>query len=359
MGSTATVRRASRSRAPAVPARAIHDEVGLSPDDLRGIYRAMLVSRRLSEQCMRLTARGAFDVAIPADGHEAAQVASVWALRPTDSAYLYYRSVPAAIARGVTAREIMLDSYGRAEGPSHGGRNIPGHWSKRELRLFSISGSVGTQIPNAVGTALADRIRGTDAVTIVYFGDGGVSKSDFHEGLNFAAVHHVPVILFCENNGVAISVTEQLQSPVRSVAERASAYGAQGESVDGADVFAVYRATTAAVERARRGDGPSLIEARVARISQHTNQVADLRPPDQIAAARARDPIPRFALYLQEQGLLDAATSARLWEEVEREVEDACSYAEAAPSLPVEAVMDTLYADVKVPNPLLAFRTAA
>lgn len=148
------------SRPPLAPAHSPHQALGLSDDEARDLYYAMLVSRRLSEQCSRLAFQGVIDVAIPSDGHEAAQVASIRVLRPMDLAYLYYRSVPAAYARGVTAREIMLDAFGRADGPSSGGKNLPGHWAYRQRNLMSISGSVATQIPHAVGSALASRLQG-------------------------------------------------------------------------------------------------------------------------------------------------------------------------------------------------------
>jgi 2-oxoisovalerate dehydrogenase E1 component alpha subunit len=295
------------------------------------LYYAMLVCRRLSEQALRLAFQGAIDVAIPSDGHEAAQVASMRVLRPSDPAYLYYRSVPAAYARGFTARDIMLDYFGRAAGPSSGGRNLAGHWASPRLRLMSISGSVGTQIPNAVGTALAARLRGLDEVCLVYFGDGAASKSDFHEGLNFAAVHRCPVVLFCENNQVAISVPFDRQSPVGSVAQRAPAYGVPGVSVDGADPLAVRRAVAEAVARARAGDGPSLIEARVVRLSLHTSQVGESRPPAELAEARAHDPIPRFAGWLRGQGLLDDAAEQALAARADAEVADAVAFAAQAP----------------------------
>src|SRR5919201_5787969 len=172
--------------------RAVHREFGLSDADALEMYDAMLISRRLSDDALRLAFQGAIDVAIPSDGHEAAQIASIRALRPTDPVYLFYRSVPAAYARGMTAREIMLGYFGRADDPSTGGKNLPGHWADARRRLMSISGSVATQIPNAVGSARAAKMRGLDEVAVAYFGDAGSSKSDFHEGLKFAAVHHLP-----------------------------------------------------------------------------------------------------------------------------------------------------------------------
>src|SRR5438093_3209716 len=268
-------KRARRATASARPA--VHVQFGLSDADAIDMYYAMLVSRRLSEQALRLAFQGSIDVSIPSDGHEAAEIASMRALRPTDPVYLYYRSVPAAYARGMSAREIFLDYFGAADGPSSGGKNLPGHWAKHDLHLMSISGSVATQIPHAVGSALAATLRGEDSVSVAYFGDGGSSKSDFHEGLNFAAVRQLPVVLFCENNGMAISVPFEKQSAVRSVADRAVGYAVVGISVDGSDPLQVYRVMREAVEAARTGRGPALIEARCTRLGQHTSQVGEGR----------------------------------------------------------------------------------
>src|SRR5919204_982772 len=265
-------------------ARVAHRLAGLTDADCLDLFYALLVCRRLSEQALRLAFQGAIDVAIPSDGHEAAQIASMRAFRATDDVYLFYRSVPAAYARGMSAREIMLDYFGRADGPSSGGKNLAGHWAKASLRLMSVSGSVATQIPHAAGSALAMRVRGDDRIAVAYFGDGGSSKADFHEGLNFAAVHRLPVVLFCENNGIAISVPFEKQSGVRQGADRSVGYAVPGVSVDGADPLAVYKATSEAVARARAGGGPTLIEARVTRLAQHTSQVGDQRSPRQIAA---------------------------------------------------------------------------
>jgi 2-oxoisovalerate dehydrogenase E1 component alpha subunit len=270
-------------------------------------------------------------------------VASIRALRPDDPVYLFYRSVPAAYARGMTAREILLDYFGRAEGPSSGGKNLPGHWAKRSLSLMSVSGSVATQIPHAVGSALASKLRGEDRVSVAYFGDGGASKSDFHEGLNFAAVHQLPVVLFCENNGVAISVPFEKQSGVARVADRAVGYAVVGISVDGADPLQVFRVMREAVDAARAGRGPALIEARVTRLGQHTSQVGDTREPREVAAARRHDPIPRFARYLSHHALLDAALDAELLARADSEVADAVAFAEKAPPPPAERAFRDVY----------------
>ena len=323
---------------------AVHRQFGLSDGDVLELYYAMLVTRRVSEQALKLAFQGSIDVSIPSDGHEAAQIASMRALRPSDPVYLFYRSVPAAYARGMSAREIFLDYFGAADGPSSGGKNLPGHWAKHALRLMSVSGSVATQIPHAVGSALAAKLRGEDSVSVAYFGDGGSSKSDFHEGLNFAAVHQLPVVLVCENNGVAISVPFDKQSPVRSVADRAVGYAVVGISVDGADPLQVYRVMREAVDGARAGKGPALIEARVTRLGQHTSQVGDDRGPRDMAAARRHDPIPRFARYLAHHGLLDEVLDGTLGRRADEEVADAVRYAASAPGPPVDWAFKDVYA---------------
>jgi 2-oxoisovalerate dehydrogenase E1 component alpha subunit len=320
-----------------------HRQLGLSDEDVLEIYFRMLVSRKLSDHALKLAFQGAIDVSIPSDGHEAAQVASIRALRPDDPVYLFYRSLPAAYARGMTAREIFLDYFGAAEGPSSGGKNLPGHWSKRELNLMSVSGSVATQIPHAVGSALAARLRGEDTVSVAYFGDGGSSKSDFHEGLNFAAVHQLPVVLFCENNGVAISVPFEKQSGVRSVADRAVGYALVGISVDGADPLQVYRVMREAVDAARAGRGPALIEARVTRIGMHTSQVGDTRDRREVTSARRHDPIPRFGLYLRRVGVLDQVRERELRKRAEDEASDAVEFAGHATPPPLERAFHDVY----------------
>jgi 2-oxoisovalerate dehydrogenase E1 component alpha subunit len=329
--------------APATPAGPIerlapHRQLGLDDGDVVELYRKMLVARTISQYAYRLAMQGELHVSIPNDGHEAAQVGSVAALRSRDIVFLFYRSVPAMYARGASAREIMLDYFGRPGGPSSGGKNLPGHWAKRDLNLLTHSGSVGTHLPHAVGTALASKFRGEDDVSICYFGEGAVSKGDFHEGLSFASIHKLPVIFFCENNGVAISVPFAKQSPVPSVAARAAGYAVAAEAIDGSDVLAAYTATLTAIDRARRGEGPTLIEARVARLGQHTSQVGESRTAEELAVQRARDPLPRFAAYLREHALLDDGCDAKLRDAARAEVDDAIAFARASsPAAPESA----------------------
>lgn len=325
---------ASQTQASAPPApQPRHRGLGLSDDDAVELYRQMLLGRRLSERWLNLALQGKAAIAIPCDGHEAAQVGSVWALRPTDIYFPYYRSLAGALARGMTPRDVCLDIFARRDSPSSGGRQMPGHWTSPRLRMPTPSSSVGTKIPHAVGAALASHLRREDTVSAVHFGEGASSKADFHEGLNFAGIHHLPVVFVCENNRYAISVPFELQSAIPSVAGRGASYNIPGVPVDGMDVLSVYEAMREAVERARGGRGPTLLELRVYRFSFHTSHVGreDYRSKEEIAQNRARDPIPRYKTYLEGVGLLDEARASALAEGIEREIEEAITFAETAP----------------------------
>jgi 2-oxoisovalerate dehydrogenase E1 component subunit alpha len=310
-----------------------HRALGLSDQLLLRQYELMLLARRISEQTLSLALQGRIAIAIPCDGHEAAQVGSVLALRSQDLLHVYHRSLAVALARGLGPVDIFLEHFARAAGPCSGGRHMPGHWGSRELRMITPSSCVATQLPTAVGTALASKVRRLDEVSIVYFGDGATSKGDFHEALNFASVWQLPVIFFCENNNYAISVPFEKQSATPSVAARAAAYNLPGLSVDGMDLLAVYRATREAHQRARQGGGPTLIEARVYRFSLHTSQVGDERYREQaeIAAARSRDPLTVLQSYLERQTVLAEDSLRELRAQVERTVEEALWVAEASP----------------------------
>ena len=331
---------AERLEAPAVSPiqlpvpEAPHRALGLGDEDVGRAFELMLLARRISERALKLSMQGRVPISIPADGHEAAQVGSTLALRPQDTVHPYYRGLAAALARGMSPLELFLDMFGRAASPSSGGRQMPGHWSRADLRMITPSSSVGTQMATAVGTALASKIRGLDEVSITYFGDGASSKGDFHESLNFAAIHKLPVIFFCENNSYAISVPFDKQSAVPSVAERACAYAMPGVQVDGMDVLAVYGATREAHAWARRGEGPTLIEARVYRFSLHTSHVGteNYRDPAEIEAQRQRDPLVLFRRYLEDQGLLSEGHLRELCEVVERTVDAAVDEAEQSPT---------------------------
>jgi 2-oxoisovalerate dehydrogenase E1 component alpha subunit len=226
----------------------------------------------------------------------------------------------------------MLAVFAKAGDPLSAGRNIPGGcYSYRKLKIAPVSQVVASWIPKAAGIAYAAKLRGEDTVTLCTFGDGATSQGEFHEGVNFAAVHKLPVIFFCQNNGYAISERADQQMAVASVADRAAGYGIPGVSVDGNDALAVLQATREAADRARSGEGPTLIEARTYRLVPHTSDDDDraYRSREEVEEWRKRDPIDRMRRYLEER-LLDAKADEALRQEIAREVEEATRYAEAA-----------------------------
>jgi 2-oxoisovalerate dehydrogenase E1 component alpha subunit len=310
-----------------------HRELGLSDERLLGMYELMLLARALDERQWILNRQGRQAFVIGCQGHEAAQVGSASALRPgLDLMVPYYRDLAAALVFGVTPRDVMLEALSRAGAPWSGGRQMPSHYGDPRLKILSTGSAVATQISHATGAALASKIRGDGAVTICYFGDGATSEGDFHEGLNLAAIHKLPVIYVCENNGLAISVPRARQMPV-DVAERAAAYNMPGVSVDGADLLAVYRAASEAVERALCGGGPTLIDAHVARLTPHSSDDDErrYRDPDDLAQARRNDPLVQTREYLGGVGLLDEERELALANRVRAAVEDALEHAIAAP----------------------------
>ncbi len=317
----------------------------VDPGVLSRFYRTMALARALDARIWALSRQGVVPFAVSGRGQEAAQVGLAAALRPgQDYVYAYYRDVALVLALGVTATEVMLAAFGRRSDPCSAGRQMPHHFSHPRWRIVSGSSPVGTQIPQAAGTALACRLRREDAVVLVTFGEGAASEGDFHEGVNFAAIHRLPVVFACENNGWAISVPQRLQLAGDGVAARASGYGIPGRVVDGSDPLAVQAAAAAAVARARRGEGPSLLELKVVRLDPHTSSDDDhtYRPAAERDGLAAADPLPRWrqrlvaALGPDEADALDRAVAL--------EVEAATAEAEAAPAPGPEDLLQDVYA---------------
>jgi 2-oxoisovalerate dehydrogenase E1 component alpha subunit len=223
---------------------------------------------------------------------------------------------------------------------------MPGHYGAAHHNILSTSSPVGTQILHAVGIALAAKIRGTDQVALTSMGEGASNQGDVHEGLNFAAIHKLPVVLMIENNGYAISVPARLEVSIENVADRASAYGIAGVVVDGGDVLACYKAGREAVERARSGGGPTILEAKVLRLTGHSSddQQTKYRPAEELTEERARDPVPRFKAQLMDAGVLDAEQDAEFIAEAKRVIEDATDWAEAQPDPDPGKALEGVYA---------------
>jgi 2-oxoisovalerate dehydrogenase E1 component alpha subunit len=338
---------------PAVTERAVHEELGLSPERLRDMYETMLVARIVDERQWILNRQGRMAFHISCQGHEGSGVGSAFALdRGRDVMVPYYRSLAAVLAFGVTPLELLLSALARADDPMTGGRQMPAHYGLARARILTSGSSVATQIPHAAGAALASKIRGDGGVSIVYFGDGASSKGDFHEGLNFAAIHKLPAIFVCENNQYAISVPTSKQMAVRSVADRAVGYGMFGASIDGTDPLAVYGCVKQAADRARAGEGPTLIESNVVRLTPHSSDDDDrrYRPEAEREQARNRDPMNVFGSYLRMHRLLDDAAEQSMRDRIRRSVDAALDEAEAAPLPAPETAFDHVYAGVRVPD---------
>jgi 2-oxoisovalerate dehydrogenase E1 component alpha subunit len=340
-------------------ARAEHERLGLSHERLLEMYETMLLARAIDERQWILNRQGTQPFHISCQGHEGSGVGSAFALDPgRDVLVPYYRSLGAVLAFGMTPLQVFLHALARADDPNTGGRQMPAHYGLAKPRILTSGSPVATQIPHATGAALASKIRGDGGVSIVYFGDGASSKGDFHEGLNFAAIHKLPAIFVCENNHYAISVPSSKQMAVRSVADRAVGYAMAGESVDGSDPLAVYRCVKEAVERARAGDGPTLIEANVPRLTPHSSDDDDrrYRPDSDREEARRRDPIEVFKRYLYDHDLLDDPRNSSLHDRLLKLVAAAFEEAEAAAVPEPSTAFDHVYADIRMPDTREKFR---
>jgi pyruvate dehydrogenase E1 component alpha subunit len=312
-------------------------DVGLADDDLRELLRLMIRCRRLDRECWALQRQGELTVYPPFEGQEAAQVGSAFALGREDFVFPSFRELAAAIVRGVDVVEYL--QYHR--GTWHGGPYDP-----IASRFAPICVPVATQIVHAVGWAMGAKLDGHAACSLAYFGDGSASEGDFHEAANMAAVFRAPVVLFCQNNGWAISVpsSEQYAAPI---AARAAGYGFPGVRVDGNDVLAVFAVTKQAVERARAGDGPTLIEAMTYRVGSHStaDDASRYRNDAEVEAWRERDPIDRYRTHLLGSGVIDHAFVRACDEEAAAWVVGIRAAVTALDEPPASEMFDHAYAD--------------
>jgi 2-oxoisovalerate dehydrogenase E1 component alpha subunit len=233
----------------------------------------------------------------------------------------------------MSAEDIVSAHLAKGDDVSSGGRQMPGHYGAKRYNIVSLSSPVGTQVLHAVGIAMGAWVRGEDVVAITSFGEGTSNQGEIHEAMNFAGVHRLPVIFVCENNGFAISVPLVRQVGGLSVAARAQGYGFVGVTVDGGDPLACYAAAKEAHERARRGEGPTLIEAKVVRLTSHSSDDDQrrYRDPAEVEALREQDPITHFAVRLLAAGLLTEESDAAMRAEIKAEINQASARAEARP----------------------------
>ena len=322
--------------------------MSVPPPPLLDLYRVMLLARRLDERAWVLHRQGKIAFHISGIGQEAAQVGAAFALqRGKDWFAPYYRDLALMLALGLTPLEFILGLMGKQGEPSSGARQMPSHWSLRRANVVSHSSPVATQAPHAAGLGLAIKLRGDDAVVLTTIGEGSTSQGEWYEAVNWAATHKLPVIFMVENNVYAISVRQDLQMAVENVAEKAAGLGLPGVIVDGLDPVEVYRVVGEAAARARRGDGPTVIEAKVSRMTPHSSDDDDrsYRPRDEVEAMKARDPLTLFRRRLMADTVLTEAQDAGLQDEAKGVIEAAVAQAEAAPYPPVEDASYPVYVE--------------
>ncbi|KKB37225.1 thiamine pyrophosphate-dependent dehydrogenase E1 component subunit alpha [Bacillus thermotolerans] len=325
-----------------------HKSIGLSDETAVEMYKTMLLARRLDERMWLLNRSGQIPFVISCQGQEAAQVGAAFALdRSKDYVLPYYRDMGVVLSFGMTAADIMLSGFAKAEDPNSGGRQMPGHFGQKKNRIVTGSSPVTTQVPHAVGIALAGKMEKKDLVTFVTFGEGSSNQGDFHEGANFAGVHKLPVIFMCENNKYAISVPVEKQLACEKVSDRAQGYGMPGFTINGNDPIEVYKYVKEAAERARRGEGPTLIETITYRLTAHSSDDDDraYRSREEVEQAKSNDPILTFKAYLKDTGAMDEKMEKAIDAEITRQVDEATEYAESAPYAKPEDALTHVYAE--------------
>ena len=310
-----------------------HVELGLSDEQALEMFQLMMLARRIDDRMWALNRQGRAPFVVSASGHEAIQIASVFALQKGKDWMLpYYRDMGVALAWDVTPLDIFLAVFSKQADGTSAGRQLPNHWSDPSKNMFTHSSAIATQYPHAAGIAKTLQMDGSDAVTVVYGGEGSTSEGDWHETMNFAGIHSLPLIIIIENNQYAISVPSS-EEVGGSIANRAHGYGVHGVEIDGNDPFTVYRAMTEAVARARSGEGATLIEAKTYRYYAHTSDDDDrlYRSREEVEMWRRKDPLEILKQYLIEARLLPEALEQEIETEVTERIAAAVAKAEASP----------------------------
>ncbi len=322
-------------------------EPKLSADALKKAYRELLLVRLLDTRMLSLQRQGRIGFYVPSIGEEACQVGSAMALEAKDWVFPAYREPGCALWRGIPLKLMVAQAYGNSL-DTNKGRQMPNHFGWKEINYVSASSPVGTQIPHAVGAAWAARIRGDPIITLVYFGDGATSEGDFHSGMNFAGVFKTPTVFFCKNNQYAISLPLSQQTAAKTLAQKALAYGFEGMRVDGNDLLAVYAATKAAVDKARAGGGPTMIEALTYRMGPHSSSddPTRYRSKQEVEEAQQRDPIERVRRYLEVKGLWTKPEDDALRTGLDDLLSDTIKEVERAPPPPVESLFEDVFAEM-------------
>ena len=325
-------------------------DTDLDEDTLREWFRYMLLSRQIDVRCQVLNRQGRAPFILSGAGHEAAQIGAAWPLKPKyDWIAPYYRDVVFNFRMGVTSLDVMLSVLAKPDDPASGGKQTPGHFSDSRLNIISGGSPLATQMVHAAGTAYALKMDGTDKIVMTCFGEGAGAEGDAHEAMNFAAVHKLPEVFFCQNNGFAISTPFRKEYAIDYAAQRAAGYGFPGVTLDGRDPVTTYHVAKQAVARARSGDGPTLVEALVDRLGAHSSEDDQrrYRSAEELDQLALNDCLQRFRTRLLEEGILNQKQVGEYEEAVKEEVNQATRQAlDARDADPEEALTNVYGSDV-------------
>ena len=320
--------------------------IELSKDQLLFAYKMMVLTRTLDDRALKLQRAGRIGFYVSCLGEEACQIGAALALKKEDWAFPTYRSPGLALAMGAPLEDMLHQCFGNNKDLTKG-RQMPVHYSFTKPRFVSISSPIGTQLSQAVGTAMAAKYRGDKIVVLAGLGEAGSSSNDFHAALNFAGVYKAPVVFLCQNNQWAISVPVSKQTASETIAIKAEAYGMPGVRVDGNDVLAVYKAVKEAVDRARRGGGPTLVEGLTYRMGSHSSSDDWTRYRDkkEVEEWAKKDPIDRFRKHLSGKKLWSEKAEKEIQEWATAELTSAIHSAEAAGPPPLSNLFEDVYAE--------------
>ncbi len=310
----------------------------LSNDEIKKMYEMLILVRVFDQKAFNMQRQGRLGTYIQFKGQEACQVGSAFALQVEDFVFPMYRNSGLLIARKQPIVQVL----------QYWGGDERGMISPPNVNNFPIAIPVGTQVPHAVGAAMAAKLRGTKQVSIVYFGDGATSRGDFHEAMNFAGVYQVPVVFICENNQFAISVPRIKQTHSETIAQKAIAYGFEGIQLDGMDVFAVHKAVAESVKKAREGKGPTLIECFTYRMCDHStsDDASRYRTKEELGQWAKKDPIERLEKYMRKKNLLDDTYKEKVLKQSQETVERAVTEFEKLPAPDPKDIFKYVFAEM-------------
>ena len=319
---------------------------GLSIDEVVALYKGMVRTRLIDDQLEKLQRQGRIPFHVGSLGEEAAIIGSAAALRDQDWIVPCYREVGALLWRGYPLQRYLDHMYGNADDPVRG-RQMPDHTFSRQHRYLSVSAPIGTQIPHAVGLAMAMKQRGLDECAGVFFGDGATSSNDFHAAMNFAGVYGAPVLFLCRNNAYAISLPVERQTAASTLADKAAAYGVPSSRVDGNDVLAVWRAVREGVERAAAGGGPTFIELMTYRLGGHStsDDPKVYRSSEELVAQEKADPIPRLRSHIERRDVWSEDRDADWHAACQAELKECIRRAEEKPRSALRDLFTDVYAE--------------